>query len=336
MRKGAVIGLALFVAPAALAEPVKLVGPAIEAAVRGAVIEIDTPIGTTVPVRYGTDGRVSGKAGSVAFFLGAAEDEGRWWVEQGYKLCHKWNRWFDGDEFCLVLKRDGDILHWRNGDGDTGTATIVKKAEPRPAIVAAATPKPAPARKAVPAKPVPVMAAAMIPATTPATPAAATATDVSPKTAAADTPKAAEPTATAPAIAKPAPTTSAAATVKTKPAAKTNPPKTPPTPVALTKPDLTKPDLTKPATTPSAADPTFRVTMVEPGDVLWIRQGPSMHHVPVGSIPHRGRGVAITGACRGEWCPVRFAGYKGWANHWYLEPDPPHMARLEQAPSARK
>ena len=65
------------------ADPVTLSGYTMREAVAGATVEIDTPIGTKVPVKYEADGSVSGEAGSVAFFLGSASDHGRWWAGPG-------------------------------------------------------------------------------------------------------------------------------------------------------------------------------------------------------------------------------------------------------------
>ncbi len=110
----------------ALAEPEPLSGPALRAAVAGSTVEIDTPIGTKVPVKYGADNSVSGEAGSVAFFLGSAADTGRWWVAQNL-LCHRWNIWFKAEKTCLTITRDGDKITWLRDDGDSGTATIMPK-----------------------------------------------------------------------------------------------------------------------------------------------------------------------------------------------------------------
>ncbi len=110
----------------ALAEPEPLSGPALRAAVAGSTVEIDTPIGTKVPVKYGRDNSVSGEAGSVAFFLGSAADTGRWWVAQNL-LCHRWNIWFKAEKTCLTITRDGDKITWLRDDGNSGTATIMPK-----------------------------------------------------------------------------------------------------------------------------------------------------------------------------------------------------------------
>ena len=80
---------------AAWAKPRDLTGAQIRETITGAVIHMHTPLGTVVPVKYAEDGSLSGRAGSVAFFLGAAKDRGKWWVK-GRQLCQKWSVWFRG------------------------------------------------------------------------------------------------------------------------------------------------------------------------------------------------------------------------------------------------
>ena len=123
----------------ALAQPVLLSGEALRDAVSGGTVEIDTPIGTTVPVKVGTDGSLNGEAGSVAFILGSSHDQGRWWIENG-QLCQRWSTWFHGDKRCLRIVRDGNRIAWERDDGETGTATLYPK-PPAVAVVAAEGPR---------------------------------------------------------------------------------------------------------------------------------------------------------------------------------------------------
>ena len=108
---------------AAAAEPVALKGSAIKETVAGAMVELDTPAGTKIPVRFGTDGLMSGEAGDLASFLGAPKDRGRWWAEND-QLCTKWFRWFDAEKHCVHLEQDGKRIFWREDNGEKGTATI--------------------------------------------------------------------------------------------------------------------------------------------------------------------------------------------------------------------
>ena len=135
MLKFAIAAACLCAATVAEAEPDRLSGAGINQLVAGATVELDTPLGTKLPIRYGADGKVAGQAGDLASYLGAASDTGRWWVA-GDELCHKWNRWFDSEPQCLRLRKQGRTIHWRSQDGNSGTASI---AIPAP-IKAAAVP----------------------------------------------------------------------------------------------------------------------------------------------------------------------------------------------------
>ncbi len=57
---------------------------------------------------------------------------------------------------------------------------------------------------------------------------------------------------------------------------------------------------------------------VEAWDTLRIRAAPGPQAREVGAIPPSACGVAITGACRGAWCPVVWRGRPGWSNAAYL------------------
>jgi hypothetical protein len=108
------------------AEAAGMSGDEIRQAVSGSVVEIDTPLGTPIPVAYLTSGGLAGNAGDLGSYLGAASDKGRWWLE-GDKLCHKWRTWFSGETQCLSLRREGDRIHWQNQAGTSGTARIAKR-----------------------------------------------------------------------------------------------------------------------------------------------------------------------------------------------------------------
>ena len=114
-------------------------GQAIKVMVPGSIINLDTPIGTVIPVTYAEDGTMTGKAGAVGWYLGAAEDKGRWWVADE-KLCHKWHIWFDAEPSCLDLRRSGKKLSWRRDDGKSGTATLETPRDTRLAAAGVAQP----------------------------------------------------------------------------------------------------------------------------------------------------------------------------------------------------
>jgi hypothetical protein len=138
----------LSVATAAFAEPVPVDGDDLKKSIPGSLVEIDTPLGTKMPIRFSADGLIAAEAGDLAPILGSAKDRGRWWVE-GDKLCSKFFRWFDAEPRCISLARDGSRLYWRKDDGETGTATIVEQGGPdgpaakSPTVLAKAEKKPA-------------------------------------------------------------------------------------------------------------------------------------------------------------------------------------------------
>jgi len=114
-----------------------LSGPEIRELIAGAAVEIDTPIGTKLPIHYTADGRISGQARELASYLGASADTGRWWINSD-QLCHKWNQWFDSEPQCLRLRKEGRTIHWLSQDGNSGTAAITV---PAPVVAASVEPK---------------------------------------------------------------------------------------------------------------------------------------------------------------------------------------------------
>jgi Bacterial SH3 domain/Peptidase M15 len=134
----AVITVTCFVgfATVATAEADKplLSGPEIASLVTGASIEVDTPLGSKMPVHYGQDGELFGHARQLALYLGAKTDTGRWWVSSD-RLCHKWNRWFNSEPQCIGLQKEGRLIRWWAANGTSGTALITQPAsEPAPLV----------------------------------------------------------------------------------------------------------------------------------------------------------------------------------------------------------
>jgi hypothetical protein len=66
----------------------------------------------------------------------------------------------------------------------------------------------------------------------------------------------------------------------------------------------------------------FVVTNVARNDVLNVRSGPSADYDVVGELEPGGSGIAITGACRSNWCPVKRQSINGWVNRLFLASDP--------------
>ena len=63
---------------------------------------------------------------------------------------------------------------------------------------------------------------------------------------------------------------------------------------------------------------TWKVTNVADNDHLNIRSGPGVRFRVVGAIPPHSACVIKTGQCRGNWCRVAYAEFKGWVSTRYL------------------
>ena len=160
-----IIAAACLCAMIAQARSSDLSGEQINDLLAGATVEIDTPVGTKLPVRYGRDGKLSGRAGGLGWYLGAATDTGKWWVA-GDQVCHRWSRWFDSVPQCLRLRKQGRILQWRTPDGHSGTATISMPPGTRVATVVPSA-QPSPKKAAAPPETPPAPPKAPAPADTP-------------------------------------------------------------------------------------------------------------------------------------------------------------------------
>ena len=95
---------------AAMAEPVRMTGDDIKRAMPGALLEIDTPLRISIPVKVGADGLMSAEAGALGLTLGATKDRGRWWTEGDTLAQHLERRGVSRRDFlafcgnlCIVL-----------------------------------------------------------------------------------------------------------------------------------------------------------------------------------------------------------------------------------------
>lgn len=306
MIKRAMSAVCVCVPMSAMAEPAQLSGRDLGELLPGATIQIDAPLGYKLPVRYGSDGSLAGVAGDLASYLGSATDTGRWWV-RGDQVCHKWSKWLEGKLQCMRLRLDGRILHWTNQDGDRGTASVTVMAPSKPAA-----PAPTQVTRAVPVAP-------KLIATVPEDPKAA------PQVAAAPTQPQQQPqrpqhlAGSVPApVAAVAPSASRSEPVPVIP----TPPVPAPIPVQTVAGvrTMATPPLTAPPgeATPRLQPASFVVTNVREDDVLNVRSGPSSEFDVVAALKPGSRGVAITGDCQSDWCPVRHQNAAGWVNRVYL------------------
>ena len=315
----------VWTASAAVAEPVSIDGKTLGDLVPGATVQLDTPLGTKLPMKFTSNGLISGEAGALSWFLGSATDRGRWWVAND-KLCNKWFKWFDAEVQCIKIKRDGEKLFWTRDDGKTGTATLIAAAPIDQAPYALGHP-PANDREALPA---PVMAEAASVSAAPrpvVRPALQVVPTVAPKPAvqaAVASPRKLEPakqvdvSAKKVVVAAVAPTPAPVALIKAAPiAVAAGAVVTAAAPKAGT--GVPKAAVSSTKTMMHGLETvSFRVAGVHPADVLNIRQAPSSEAKPVGAIAPQTQGLRLTGRCQLEWCPVEHAGVSGWVNSYYL------------------
>lgn len=335
MRKFVLLLGCIAASPAGAGE-VQLTGDAIKTTLGGSHLALDTPVGSTVSVRIGHDGLMSGEAGTaLGAVLGASKDRGRWWVAED-KVCFKWFRWFDAEQRCATITLNGDRFTWHKDNGDTGTGTIVERGKPvaKPATIIAEAKKPAvPVVKRVEKKPEVTVAANEPEVQDPIIKAAAPETEI--KTHVSE--QAAHPNtspagvsekhmdAASPRVALHVPTPKLAvrpqhrdpvAVASVKPQFFTS------VKVAATKPHHAKVQVAKiqvaKIQNPPPERKPFRVAGVDPSDVLNIRTGPSPDYQTVGGIPPNSRGITITGPCQNDWCPVKHRTLVGWVNRRYL------------------
>jgi hypothetical protein len=104
----------------------KAADEAVRTLVSGKTVLIDAVFGASIQVVFRPTGSMLGQAGSLAYLLGAASDEGRWWIAQG-RLCQRWKTWLDRETQCLRLREDGATIRWVRDDGKTGTARFAAR-----------------------------------------------------------------------------------------------------------------------------------------------------------------------------------------------------------------
>ena len=101
----ALLMLPLGLAVSAPAEPSKLSGEALRQAVSGETVLIATPIGS-FPIRYNSNGTMTGGAPVFVASLGTRRDSGQWWIADD-RLCQRWYRWLAAKRHCFKLQHAG-------------------------------------------------------------------------------------------------------------------------------------------------------------------------------------------------------------------------------------
>ena len=274
-----------------------LSGDEIKQTVAGAVFAVDTPLGSTLPISYGEDGRMSAEAGALAYLLGSPTDSGTWWISAN-RLCQKWRRWFDGAVHCLRLSQEGRRVFWRRDDGESGTANIVARPERNVS-------EPENRRQLAARAP-----QISVPSAAPAR--ATTSSLASPVGSVHGGMEVADeaPAPQRPVLPRPPEASGADADAKAALATKTAPVKRPTALAAAIPPSPL-----------GRAAPLFRVAGVDEDDVLNVRNGPSPEHGVIGSIVPDAADIKIVGPCISAWCPIQHRGITGWVNSFYLSPN---------------
>jgi hypothetical protein len=291
------------IATGVAAEPSSMSSETIKHTLAGAVLEVDTPLGVKVPIRYFEDGRVAGEARGLAYILGSPTDTGKWWVSSD-RVCHKWSKWFDGVLQCMRLSRDGSRIFWRRDDGETGTAIISTPPAP-PRLIAAAPKSPEPPSVRETAEVRQSYSASMAGMSifpSRATEARAT-NSADEEPAAKSEPETGKTTEETPTI-EPADKVVVPADEPIRTSA--------PREIASVEPSRAR---------PSRAEPSFRVRGVASYDVLNVRAGPSTDHMATAALLPDAVGVRIVGECLAEWCPIAYRSITGWVNSIYLIED---------------
>jgi len=308
------VGLVFSTVPSS-AEAARLSGEKIKSTLAGAVLELDTPLGTKVPVRFSKDGLMSGDAGALGAYLGADRDRGRWWVAED-RLCMKWFKWFEAAVHCFSLQMEGDFIHWQEQGGRSGTATIAVRPKEDPAAPTVIASDGAAKKRQEAGHEVSRLGQISSPAAAIGSAgdkaAASPQKQIAPEAEhgeAAPTKRIAEAV-----VEKPAPRSEAGKEVQSR------------KPIAI--PPLPVRSATRANSKPLPARRTFRVARVADDDFLNVRTGPSEYHMPIGAIAPDGRGINIVGPCHGLWCPIRYRDTSGWVNSYYLAPEGPQPAIL--------
>jgi LysM repeat protein len=77
----------------------------------------------------------------------------------------------------------------------------------------------------------------------------------------------------------------------------------------------------------AAKDCSYHVVKVNAKDSLLIRFGPHIKYKKLGSIPHDGTEIKVTGpkltVGKSRWVPIEYQGISGWVNQGYLKSDCP-------------
>lgn len=102
-----------------------LSGDEIRGLIQDRTVHLSTPYGVTLPLRYASNGEVTGDVSGITLArMFAPRETGSWWVEDN-QMCQQWPSWYDGETYCFVIQSTGENqINWRRNDGMEGTARI--------------------------------------------------------------------------------------------------------------------------------------------------------------------------------------------------------------------
>lgn len=106
------------------AEAAPLVGAELKEAISGRTVMMSMSLGS-MPITYRPNGTMKASSYAVGVVTGVSTDTGRWWVS-GNNLCQRWNKWFDGQQFCHAMSKAGSKLLWVRDDGLSGSAKVIQ------------------------------------------------------------------------------------------------------------------------------------------------------------------------------------------------------------------
>lgn len=99
--------------------------PDIESLIGDKRVLLSTPYGLELPLRYSSNGTVTGDiSGFRLASMFTPSETGRWWVDNG-QMCQQFPTWYDGETFCFQIEQTGEnAISWVRNDGLSGTARI--------------------------------------------------------------------------------------------------------------------------------------------------------------------------------------------------------------------
>lgn len=123
-KKPIAICIAIIVSSAGLVAAQDLSGSEIKELISGKRVDLSAR-GFSVPLRYATNGSVTGDVSGIsAARLLTPSETGKWWTDAN-RMCQQWPTWYDGKTFCFQIEKTGEnAIAWTRDDGFSGTAKI--------------------------------------------------------------------------------------------------------------------------------------------------------------------------------------------------------------------